>query len=77
MNATARTFLAIALVIVAAVLLLFGSGVMTGDMAGNGTFGGGGSLGAGMSKYGGFLILTLINVGLGTVVAWMLFGKGE
>ena len=28
-------------------------------------------------EYGGYLFLTLVNLGLGAVVAWMLFGKRE
>ena len=49
---------------------------MTGHMPGAVPTGAGGSGGPGF-EYGGYLILTLVNLGLGAVVAWMLFGKRE
>ena len=77
MHPATRTILAIALITVAGVFLLFGSGLNTGLMSGTGTVGSGGTIGAGLSEYGGYLMLTLIDAGLGTVVAWMLFRKSE
>lgn len=75
MNATAKTILVIALVTVAAVVLLFGDALMTVQLLGAAATGTGKSDGAG---FGGYLtILMLVDVGLGTVVAWMLFGKRE
>lgn len=71
MNAAGKTILVIALVAVAAVILLFGDGMMTatGSVRSDATGPGG---------FGGYLsILMLVDVGLGTVVAWMLFGKKE
>jgi len=49
---------------------------MTGHMPGAVPTGAGGSGGPGF-ECGGYLILTLVNLGLGAVVAWMLFGKRE
>jgi hypothetical protein len=77
MNPATRTIFAIALAAVAAVALLFASGLMSGHMSGTGTVGSGGTIGAGLGEYGGYLVLTLIDVGLGTVVAWMLVGDRE
>jgi hypothetical protein len=77
MNPATRMIFAIALVAVAAIFLLFGSALMSGHMSGTGTMGSGGTIGAGLSDYGGYLMLTLIVVGLGTVVAWMLFGNRD
>lgn len=69
MNTTDKAILGIALVAVAAVAILFGGGLMPGHLPGGGG-------GAGF-EFSGYLILMLVNVGLGTVVAWMLFGKRE
>ena len=49
---------------------------MTGHMPGAVPMSAGGNGGPGF-EYGEYLILMLVNVGLGTVVAWMLFGKRE
>jgi hypothetical protein len=36
-----------------------------------------GGIGGQGLEFGGYLILMLVSVGLGTVVAWMLFAKRE
>jgi hypothetical protein len=75
MNTATKTILVIALVALAVVVLLFGGGLMTGHMLGAGVMGAGGNGEAVLGEFGGYMILMLVNVGLGTVVAWMLFGK--
>jgi hypothetical protein len=47
---------------------------MAGYLPGAGATGTSGAGGVGF-EFSGYLILMLVNVGLGTVVAWMLFGK--
>lgn len=76
MNTTVKAILGIALVAIAAVAFLFGGGLMAGYFPGAGAAGNGGGGGVGFD-FSGYLILMLVNVGLGTVVAWMLFGKTE
>jgi len=76
MNTTVKAILGIALVAIAAVALPFGGGLMAGYFPGAGATvkGGGGGVGFELS---GYLMLMLVNIGLGAVVAWMLFGKRE
>lgn len=76
MNPLVKTLLAIALVIGAAVALLFGlfSGEqVSGTMIGTRMM----SSGAGLDEFGGYVVLILLIAALGSVVAWMLFGKTE
>jgi hypothetical protein len=76
MNAAAKTILAIALVAVAVIVFLNGNGGMPGYLLGAGATGTEGRTSSG--DLGGYLtILMLIDVGLGAVVAWMLFGTPE
>ena len=75
MNTATKTFLVITLVAIAVVVLLFGGGLMPGHLLGARAIGSDVSSGAGLGEFGGYLILLLVNAGLGTVVAWMLFGK--
>ena len=77
MNAIARTILVIALVATVVVVLLFGAGLMAGPMLETGATGIGGSGRAGLGEFGGYLILMLVDVCLGTVVVWMLFGNRQ
>ena len=76
MNTTVKAILGIALVAIAAVAFLFWGGLMAGYFPGAGATGKGGVGGVGF-EFSGYLILMLVNVGLGTVVAWMLFAKRE
>jgi hypothetical protein len=77
MKAATTTILATALVAAAAALLLVGTGFMTGPMSGTVTMSGSRTLGGGLSEYGGYLLLALIDIGLATIVAWMLFGNRD
>ena len=76
MSTAVKTILGMTLLAVAVAVLLIGVGLMTDRMPGPVSTGTGGIGGPGF-EYGGYLILMLVNVGLGTVVAWMLFGKRE
>ncbi len=77
MNAAAKWILVGALLALAVALLILGGRLATVHTLGPGVLGAAGSTGGALGEYGGYLILTLINVGLGTVVAWMLLGKNE
>jgi hypothetical protein len=78
MSAAAKWILVIALAAVAVVVLLFGGELTAGQVLGAGTTGTGRSGDAGFGEFGGYLtILILVDIGLGTVVAWMLFGNRE
>ena len=76
MNTTVKEVRGIALVALAAVALLCGGGLMAGYFPGAGATAKGGGGGVGF-EFSGYPILMLVNVGLGTVVAWMLSGKRE
>ena len=76
MSTAVKTILGITLLAIAVAVLLVGIGLIAGHMPGAVPIGAGGNGGAGF-EFGGYLILMLVNVGLGTVVAWMLFGKRE
>lgn len=70
MNATVRTTLVVAFVVVISLFLLFGGGTMTGAIMS------GGMMGAGM--LGGISwmwIPTLLTLGLGLLLGWVIFGK--
>lgn len=73
MNTLFKTLLAIALVIGAAAVLLFGGGAMSGTLMGAPMM----SSGARLDEFGGYVVLILLIAALGSVVAWMLFGKRE
>jgi len=76
MNTAFKSIFGITLLAIAVAALLVGVGLITRHMPGAVPMGAGGIGGPGF-EFGGYLILMLINVGLGTVVAWMLFGKRE
>lgn len=70
MNATNKTALVLAFVLAVVLLLLFGGGTMTGatlsgGMMGNGTMGG----------IGWMWIPTSLVLGLGVLLAWVIFGQ--
>ena len=72
MNGTNRTTLVIAFVIVIVLFLLFGGGAMTGAMMSGGMMGSG--------RMGGISwmwIPTLLTLGLGVLLGWVIFGKKE
>ena len=70
MNATNKTLLVIAFVIVIVLFLLFGGGAMTGATLSGGMMGSG--------RMGGISwmwIPTLITLGIGILLGWAIFGK--
>jgi hypothetical protein len=76
LNTAVKTILGLTLLAIAAGALLVGAGLITAHMPGAVPTEARGNGGPGF-EYGGYLALTLVNLGLGTVVAWMLFGKRE
>ena len=81
MNESSKTPLIIALVVVVVLFLIFGGMAMTGSMMGGGMMGqgslGGYRVGQGWIP-GGFSwtwIPTLLTLGLGVLLGWLIFGK--
>ena len=70
MNETNKTALVIAFVIVAIMLLLFGGGTMTGATLSGGMMGNGA-----MGGISWMWIPTLLMVGLGALLVWVIFGQ--
>ena len=81
MNESSKTPLVIAFVVVVALFLIFGGGAMTGSMIGGGMMGQAGTAGHRMGQgwiNGGFSwmwIPTLVTLGLGAVLGWLIFGR--
>lgn len=78
MNESNRTGLIIALVVVVVLFLIFGFGTMSGSFMGNGHTGdgmmGGGTIGQGrMGGYSWMWIPTLITLGVGVLLGWLIF----
>lgn len=70
MNATNKTVLVIAFIVVVVLFLLFGGGAMTGATLSGGMMGSG--------RMGGISwmwIPTLITLGIGILLGWAIFGK--
>lgn len=70
MNESSKTPLVIAFVGVVVLFLIFGGGAMTGSMMSGGMMGHG--------RIGGFSwiwIPTLLTLGLGVLLGWLIFGK--
>jgi len=70
MNETNKTALVIAFVIVAILLLLFGGGTMTGATLSGGMMGNGA-----MGGISWMWVPTLLMVGLGALLVWVIFGQ--
>ena len=70
MNTATKTALAIAFAIVIVLLLLFGGGVMTGTMMSGGMMGNGA-----MGGLSWMWIPTLLILGLGVSLGWIIFGQ--
>jgi hypothetical protein len=81
MKTTTNTSLVIALVVVAGLFLLFGIGAMTGTMMNGGWMGTGWTGGMmGNNWMGGISwmwIPTVLTLGLGVLLGWILFGKRD
>jgi hypothetical protein len=81
MNTTTKTPLVIAFVVVAVLFLLFGTGAMTGTTMNTGWMGmrwtvGNGMMGNGwMGGISWMWIPTLVTLGLGVLLGWILFAK--
>ena len=70
MNATTKTVLVIAFAIVVILLLLFGGGTMTGATMSGGMMGNGA-----MGGISWMWIPTLLMLGLGVLLVWVIFGQ--
>ena len=70
MNETNKTALVMAFVIVVILLLLFGGGTMTGATLSGGVMGNGA-----MGRISWMWIPTLLMVGLGALLVWVIFGQ--
>jgi len=70
MNESSKIPLVIAFVVVVVLFLIFGGGAMTGSMMGGGMMGHGWI--GGMSW---MWIPTLLTLGLGVLLGWVIFGK--
>ena len=70
MNATTKTALVIAFAIVVVLLVLFGGGTMTGARLSGGMMGNGA-----MGGISWMWIPTLLVVGLGVLLVWVIFGQ--
>jgi hypothetical protein len=81
MNTTTKTPLVIALVVVTGLFLRFGIGAMTGTMMNGGWMGtgwtnGNGMMGSGwMGGISWMWIPTVLTLGFGVLLGWVLFGK--
>ena len=70
MNATNKTALVSAFVVVVVLFLLLGGGAMTGATMGGGMMGGGM-----MGGISWMWISTFLTLGLGVLLGWLIFGK--
>ncbi len=70
MDAANKTALVSALVVVAVLFLLFGGGAMTGATMGGGMMGNGM-----MGGISWMWIPTILTLGLGVLLGWVIFGK--
>ena len=79
MNAAAKTPLIFAFVVIVALFLLFSGGAMTGTMMNGGFMGtgwAGGMMGSGwMGGISWMWVPTLLTLGLGALLGWVIFGK--
>ena len=75
MNATNKTGLVIALVVVVVLFLLFGGGAMSGATMSGGMMGSGMMGGGMMGGISWMWIPTLLTLGIGILLGWAIFGK--
>jgi len=75
MNATNKTALVSAFVVVVVLFLLLGGGAMTGATMGGGMMGGGMMGGGMMGGISWMWISTFLTLGLGVLLGWLIFGK--
>ena len=75
MNESNKTGLIIAFVVVVVLFLVFGGGAMSGSFMGGGMMGGG-TIGDGrVGGFGWMWIPTVITLGVGVLLGWVIFGK--
>ena len=70
-----KTFLVIAFVVVVVFFLIFGGGMATGVNMGGGMMGGGTTAGWTMGGYNWMWFPTLLFLGLGALLGWIIWGK--
>ena len=70
MNTATKTILVIAFAIAVVLLLVFGGGAMTGTMMSGGMMGNGA-----MGGIGWMWLPALLILGLGVLIAWLIFGQ--
>ncbi|MCY7388761.1 MAG: hypothetical protein LH481_11985 [Burkholderiales bacterium] len=70
MNTATKTILVIAFAIAVVLLLMFGGGAMTGTMMSGGMMGDGH-----VGGFGWMWIPTLLVLGLGVLLGWVIFGQ--
>ena len=70
MNTATKTVLVVAFAIAVVLLLLFGGGAMTGTMMSGGMMGNGA-----MGGIGWMWLPALLILGLGVLIAWLIFGQ--
>ncbi len=75
MNESNKSGLIIAFVVVVVLFLVFGGGAMSGSFMGGGMMGGG-TIGDGrVGGFGWMWIPTVITLGVGVLLGWVIFGK--
>jgi hypothetical protein len=75
MNNTAKPVLVIAFAAVVVLFLLFGGGMATGTMMSGGMMGGGMMGGGMMGGISWMWLPTLLTLGLGVLLGWVIWGK--
>ena len=75
MNESNKTGVIIAFVVVVVLFLVFGGGAMSGSFMGGRMMGGGTTGRGGMGGYSWMWIPTLITLGIGVFLGWLIFGK--
>lgn len=70
MNTATKTVLVVAFAIAVVLLLVFGGGAMTGTMMSGGMMGNGA-----MGGIGWMWLPALLILGLGVLIAWLIFGQ--
>lgn len=73
MSKSNKTGLIIAFVVVVVLFLVFGGGAISGSFMGRGMMGDGMMGSGGIGGYGWMWIPTLLTLGLGIILGWMIF----
>ena len=75
MNESNKSGLNIAFVVVVVLFLVFGGGAMSGSFMGGGMMGGGTIGDVRVGGFGWMWIPTVITLGVGVLLGWVIFGK--